>query len=210
MWLEKFLYKTRECLVNHPLILNIWKDWASLNNFDFFVLSLAIETEAFVSLISLPSFHGWVPFGVGSSPWYRILFLNWGLFHIQNLGLFMFQQALVQLLLDSVFTSFWIIYHFPFKNFLFLPSVLPRKMGPLVVKLLSVSRWSQQNTKLSMEPFMWDSRYDHVRPVEAQKITAPLPIPSFLFLFSPLHSLFAFESPWVANRGKIGLWSCLG
>lgn len=98
---------------------------------------------------------------------------------------------LVQLLLDSVFTRSELYTIFSLIISCFFHLFYPENVGPLVGKLLSVSRWSQQNAKLSMEPFwVWDP----VWPREASgsvKITAPLPIPSFLILFSP--PLLAFE-----------------
>ena len=118
---------------------------------------------------------------------------------------------LVQLLLDSVFTPSELHTIFSLRiSSCFFHLFYPENVGPLVRKLLSVSRWSQQNTTLSMEPFrVWAP----VWPREASgsaKITAPPSIPSFLFLFSPPLLAFWLKSPWVANRGKIGLWSCLG
>ena len=118
---------------------------------------------------------------------------------------------LLQLLLDSVFTPSELYTIFSLRiSSCFFHLFYPENVGPLVRKLLSVSRWSQQNTKLRTEPFwVWDP----VWPCEANgsaKITAPPPIPSFLFLFSPPFLAFLLKSPWVANRGKIGLWSCLG
>ena len=118
---------------------------------------------------------------------------------------------LFQLLLDSVFTPSELHTIFSLRiSLCFFHLFYPENVGPLVRKLLSVSRWSQQNTTLSMEPF-WG--WDPVWPREASgsvKITAPPSIPSFLFLFSPPLLAFWLKSPWVANRGKIGLWSCLG
>ena len=118
---------------------------------------------------------------------------------------------LVQLLLDSVFTPSELHTIFSLRiSSCFFHLFYPENVGPLVRKLLSVSRRSQQNTTLSMEPFwVWAP----VWPREASgsaKITAPPSIPSFLFLFSPPLLAFWLKSPWVANRGKIGLWSCLG
>lgn len=117
---------------------------------------------------------------------------------------------LVQLLLDSVFTPSELYTIFSLRiSSCFFHLFYPENVGPLVRKLLSVSRWTQQNTKLRMEPFwLWDP----VWPREASgsaKITAPPPIPSFLFLFSPPLLAFLLKSPWVANRGKIRLRSCL-
>lgn len=64
---------------------------------------------------------------------------------------------LVQLLLDSVFTRSELYTIFSLIISCFFHLFYPENVGPLVRKLLSVSRWSQQNTKLSMEPFwVWD------------------------------------------------------